>query len=560
MRHMPLVPKPYKGGSNLYISSTGSTDTAYCKVKNGYIAPANDDIICCLGKEGLAPFIQKTQGYSIINTIAGGGAGKGMVMYVNPDPNATDRSHTLYALGNRIFIHDATGDHFVTDVNANFGWTIDYLNGVMRKGKLYLTVGDPTQGTKLLIYDGTVNPPTSRITQIDETCLVSSRLLGVLDDRLLSVGTGANNNQVQYSDFQQSGNHLSFCYGPLWDAGGELSGDIGAVTALEYANGVAYVFEKDKVTIHDILPTTFYDTVLQQEMKGKEFITLVTTIEGMGTYSQRGVTVANDSVYFVDDNGVYQYNHGARKTVELTESFRKCFEGSKFDFRRSSICYDRKRRLLYVTCASTLGGIQDTILIYSVETDSWSYKTGINVNELIWDDIDEKVYGVSDYANGDAYFYDVFDGQYKDNNTAPGRQDGRDQCLSAKTVYDDMRMRDYDKRFRSVVIHIMHPDQSGEFDFRIFKNDLCSPHIDETVSYCASDDCEATQTIGDTDITPTTSTSFQNKLFKYDDCYFTFNKLSYEIEECSSHNFYISYPNTTYQKTSNISISCEKCL
>lgn len=556
---MPLIPSNNYSRAKTYISSTGRTDLAFCKVRNGYIAPANDDIVCCLGKTPLAPFIQKVQGYSRENTIADGGPGRGMVMYINPDPNATDRSHTLYALGNRIFVHDATGDHFVMDVQANFGWSIDYLNGVMRKGILYLTIGDPAQGQQLLIYNGTVNPPTSRITTITENCLVSTRLLGVLDDRLLSVGTGANNNQVLYSDFQGSGNHLSFCPTPWWDDGGELSGDIGAVTALEYANGVAYVFEKDKITIHDISPTTMYDPINNVERKGKEPLTLINTIEGVGTYSPRGVTIGNDSIYFVDDNGIYQYNHGGRRLTELTETFRKCFEGSKFDFRSASICYDRKRRLLYITCSSIQGGIHDTILIYSTETDSWSYKTDINVNELIWDDVDEKVYGTSSFTSGNAYFYDVFDNQYKDDNTAPGRQDGRDICLDARTLYDDMNKRDYDKRFRSAVFHIMHPKQNGELEIETYKDDNCVPHTFDAIKYCDPNNCEVTQTIGDNDITPTNDTSFVNKLIKIDNCYFTFNKLSFKIRECSSHNFYISYPNVTYENTDRISITCQPC-
>ena len=527
---------------------------AYGKVRNGYITTYNDDINCSLGKEPLRPFVVKSEGYHRHHTTNNMGAARGALMYYNPNPASTDPSHVVYALGNQLFAQDNTGVHFLGDVNSLFGFNVQLLSGAMRKGKLFMTVGDPLQGNRLLVYNGAVNPPSARLTIQAIAGMPPMRLLSVHDDRLVGAGTGDDNTNVYFSEFDATGAHgvsSQWVTGTNFDAAGAFAGNVGHVTALEYAGGYTYIFEKDRVTLHKIVPSNMLD-VIGRPMWDRN--TLVSSLEEVGTYSAKGVTKANDSVYFVSDKGVYR--HSVTGGLEdLTDTWKKCYEGSGFDFRTSSISYDKKRRLIYVTASQKKDGTpNDIVLMYSLDTDSWSDRCNIMVNQLLWDDHDEINWGFSSKP-GDSYLYQVFDGQYRDDNLNKTAQNGAPICLQAHTQYSDMGNRDNMKEHLSTSIQVLHSNISGSFDMEIWRDDECPARLSQTFPFIDPPSCDLTQgASGCSSEAP--GQKMNNKFVKIDTCVFTFRKISTKIKECSDQPFAVSYPIHRVRQTDRYSNPC----
>lgn len=304
------------------------------------------------------------------------------------------------------------------------------------------------------------------LTEETQTALNASRLLGKMDNRLMAVGMGTNSSVVQYSFFESSGVFDDWTSSSTTDEGGTLSGSLGASNAFAFAKGMAIVFEEDQITVHFI---ETIDDAISGRLKDTKTIDDSRTMAGMGVESAKGVTVYNDKVFFATkDKGIYSYDATSKAPlVDLTKNFRPLIKD--YDFSDAAIIADPIKNLLIVSCASTSDGAQDTLFVYNFDTKTWCFDNGKMVNQLFWDKINGKVFGMSAAENE---IHELYDGGYTNNETAIE--------VSAETRMYDMGDRHRMKRFITMSVIVGAVNDSQSFKFEVFVNHDNNPVVSET--------------------------------------------------------------------------------
>lgn len=410
------------------------------------------------------------------------------------------------------------------DIGTIDSETISYLSGIQMKSSAYFTIGDSTLSTTLYKYTGTTsgvisafadysvtvagtvkvtdtahgmqtgntvtiagttsyNATYSSITKIDAnnfyvtatwvaddatgtwtgetltketiTALNAGKYIGQLDSRLMVSGVGSSSDNVQYSFEDTSGSFTNFTASTAIDEGGNLSGSLNKITALHYYKGFGWVFEKDKVTPHKI---TNYDEYGVGRLKDIPTIVEDGIIDGAGVSSPKAVTNYNDSMYFISEKkGLFEFNTRTG-LKELSKPFRPLMK--EFDFSNASIAANENNNELIITCATQGGIASDFQLIWSFDSASLSFSSGKFINQVFWDDVNEKMYGLGSTA---PQVLEVFTDFYtnEDENVQ----------LQAETRAYDMEDMYKKKSFVSISCNVGAVNSSQSFTVEIFVDD-----------------------------------------------------------------------------------------
>lgn len=325
--------------------------------------------------------------------------------------------------------------------------------------------------TAFVADDATGTWTGDTVTKETMTALVAARLLGKLDDRIMSAGTGDSNDKVQYSKLKTDGNFTDFTSSTATDGGGVLSGSLGAVTALGELKGFALVSESNQITVH---------TIGTQDVSGtgriKDTVTIneEVTLSGIGTDSPKGLAVINDNAYIVTRRkGIYKYDPLGRSTAQrltdLTAKFRPLF--AEFDLSSSSVIEDQKNNRLLVTASSEEDIGADTIFTNTFDTKSWAFDDGKSVNQVFWDSVNQKTFGLSSIVSE---IHELYDGQFQN--------DTDDISMSAETRLFSADDRHRNKRYISTSILLGASDENQEFLIEYFVDDDDEPAFSETVA------------------------------------------------------------------------------
>lgn len=135
---------------------------AYSVMTNCYPVRVDTNPVNDTPTVGVAIAVAKVQGHtnedisSVYAPDAGQvtGGGKGMVVYRHPNPERTDRSQTIFALGGCLFIRINGVTTLFRDIEANDSRTVKRLTGAQQGPNLFLSVGS---GTQLYEYLGVNN-------------------------------------------------------------------------------------------------------------------------------------------------------------------------------------------------------------------------------------------------------------------------------------------------------------------------------------------------------------------------------------------------------------------
>ena len=435
-----------------------TTAFSYNNVDNGAIVYQNDNSRKRSGGVEHEQYVAKVSGAIELAAPSGAtGSVKGGMVWVAPDPSSSDRVKVIYAVNNDIRLYSVANetDVLLRDVNTEDGYSISFLSGEQPVKKAYFAIGDSTTSTNLFTYNGTqtgsvtavadngsgkaeftsashgitdgqtvtlsgfsestynvsgiasgVTTNTfdiSTITYVSDvtgtwsadimaveskTALNAARLLGTIENRLVSTGTGDDANKGQYSHAVTTGLFTTFAVGLDEDSGGLFSGVQEDIQAFAYLKGAQYIFERNRITPHVI---RHYDESGVGRLKDSLTIVHDGVIEGNGVESSKAVTTYKSSIYFVNSRGIFEIQEDG-KMKELTKKFRPLFKG--YNFSDASMDVHEENNWLVITCASDDGIGQDTQFIWSFDSNTMSFVSGKYHNQVIWDPINKKMYGM----------------------------------------------------------------------------------------------------------------------------------------------------------------------
>lgn len=302
------------------------------------------------------------------------------------------------------------------------------------------------------------------------TGLTDGRYIGLMTDRIVVSGVDDRADKTQYAFLNSSGEFSDFTPSSVAGEGGNLSGILRPVTAFAFTKSITLAFERDRITAHII------DDSLDESTSGlvKDTKTILEelTVSGIGVSSPKAVTMANDLVIFVTEKeGIWSFSPvaGKNRLTELTKKFRPQLEN--YDFTSASVVHDQKQNTIIVTCSSVAGIGADTLLTYNLDTKTWAVDDGKRTNQVFYDDINEKVFGLS---STDGQVHELFPDSYSN--------DGEPIESTAETILDPLGDRYRQKRFASLSIRLGAENTSQTFDISIFLDDNETAAFEETVT------------------------------------------------------------------------------
>ena len=312
----------------------------------------------------------------------------------------------------------------------------------------------------------------SGFTETPMTGMNAASNLTMWDGSIAATGIGSYQSAPQYSEYNNAGSYDDFTIGTSTVDGGNFNGDFGGVTAMITMEKYLLAFQDGKIIPQKRAPAQIVNDLY---VKDPDTLQDQLSVTGYGTKSRNGATVARGKVYYVDpNNGVFEYSIGLTRSgfpynnKELTEKWREWF--LKFDTDNCSVCYYPPKDLLLVSCSSTKGGANDTILIYSFKTGGWSEDPGKYISLLMYDQANKKLIGLGSIVPA---LYEIYDGTYSNL--------GEDIELDVWTrVFDggdDGEEKDHDaSRF---VIGLTSLTEAVQF--RIYGDENPVPSVDETI-------------------------------------------------------------------------------
>ena len=308
------------------------------------------------------------------------------------------------------------------------------------------------------------------LIEVGETTMEASHILGKMRDRMIS-GAIADGTKILYSKSENDGDFDDFTAGIKTVDGGQLSGTDDSVTATAYYKGTTAIFGENSVTFHSIKPPLYTGGALLEDL-GKDANTLIegVTLDNKGVSNQRAVCTGRDAIFFADPRGaIFMYNTSLNPAIkELSASFQG--ELTKYDLKNSSICYDPLRDALYVTASSVADIANDVIFIYSFKSKGWSTDVDKRCGHLIYDDYEQKVYGLSSI---EPKLFEVFDGTY----TNEGNPIKITVYTRAYNSGDNSLLKEYENSsFEAGFV-----DATKEFIYNVYTNNNPSAKISETV-------------------------------------------------------------------------------
>lgn len=376
------------------------------------------------------------------------------------------------------------------------------------------------------------------------TGLTDGRIIGQMTDRICVAGVDDRADVVQYSYLSATAAFTNFTSSSTSGQGGNFDGVIGQVTALAYTKGVSLAFERNRITAH-VVDDAVNDgggALIKDTKDLQEEI----TITGTGVASQKAVTIANDLVVFVtESDGIWVYDPISRRAENRLKELTKDFSPqlANFVFTDASVAHDKKRNQLIVTCSSTAGIGADTLLMYDFETKTWSRDEGKRTNQVFYDDINEKVFGLSSTGGS---VHELFPDSYTDNDQAIE--------LIAETKMDNLGDASRNKRFISASIRLGAENTSQQFTISAYLDDEPSVAFTETVTvselageiggglrWWSGSSWSGSSPVGDGQVGYVT--------YFYDRFIRDFERISWEVKESSSLRSVVRQPIVSWSAT-----------
>lgn len=366
------------------------------------------------------------------------------------------------------------GEVTVTDVahGMQTGNTVTIIGTTSYNGTFVITKvdADNFKITDTWVADDATGTWTGEtMTEETATGLNASRIINELDNRLMASNMGSDSARVQYSKLSTT-DITTFTSSTDTDGGGLLSGSVGSVTAMAFTKGIGLVFELNRITAHTIGSLTVGNAA---RIKDTVTINEEVTIDGKGVASQKAVTIFDDLVVFISKDGLFVYDPISRRSenrlVNLTKKFQPMLQD--FDLSNSSIAGDSKRNRIYFTAASQTDIAQNFVFTYDRNTKSLAFDPSKAFNQLFYDDLTEKVFGLSSSGSD---LVELYNGGFTN--------DDDEIALEAETRQYDFDDPLKEKRFNSLSCMIAASSGTQSFLFEYFVDDNDSADFSETVS------------------------------------------------------------------------------
>lgn len=349
------------------------------------------------------------------------------------------------------------------------GMIVDIAGTTSYDGSVAITVIDADTfyflGTWVATETGTVGGDVVRL--LDAPGLATGGgVISQMENRILIFNTGTSLGVGQYSELDAGFNTLNFVSGTTTVSPGALSGGLIDVRASTFYNGMNYVFEPSRVTVHQVGADS---QNLTTSVKDNDTINPEYSIDGYGTKSPNGVCTGRGLVFYADDNnGIFSYSpgkYGYKEVggVELSESIHETI--TSYDLSAAAIAFHPIEDLLLVSCSSIKGGSNDTIFYYNFQTRGWSKDVSKFVSQFIWDEDEGQMYGVGSSV-GD--LYTIFDGTYED-----AQGDGID--LRVRGRYFEGPRRSQLKEYIDSSVILGVPTLMESFNYSLYVNSETAP-------------------------------------------------------------------------------------
>jgi len=312
----------------------------------------------------------------------------------------------------------------------------------------------------------------SGFTEAPMTGMNAGSNIAVWDGSLAVTGIGSYQSSPQYSEYNNAGSYNDFTLGTSTIDGGNFNGDFGGVTAMVTMEKYLLVFQDGKIIPQKRAPAQIVNDLY---VKDPDTLQDQLSVTGYGTKSRNGAIVARGKIYYVDpNNGIFEYSIGLTRSghpynnKELTKNWKEWF--LRYDTDNCSIEYYPPKDLLLIACSSSVGGANDTILIYSFKTGGWSEDPGKYISLLMYDQANKKLIGLGSIVPA---VYEIYDGTY--NNL------GEDIELDVWTrvLEGGDRGEEKDHERSSFVMGLT--SLTKEVRFRVYGDESPTPDIDETI-------------------------------------------------------------------------------
>lgn len=402
------------------------------------------------------------------------------------DPNLTnytyryqgEESLTIASISNYNATVPGTSKLEIPSHGLQTGMTIDIKDITVYNGTYTATVIDTDNVyiSKSYSSNQTGTAVVHRLVLFGSTALEANRILTGMENRMVAVNTSADSGTAQYSNLDVGAIFDNYIVGTGETSAGQLAGGSVSITAAAFYSGITFLFERSNIWAHRIgEPITLLEsawdsvnsTYYSYEVLAKDTYTLerALSVDGFGTSSVNGVLVARGEMYYVDEsNGVYsyyaygnQYSATGKRGKELSSPIRETI--TKYDLSSVALGYSPKDDLLLVACSFEAGGINDTVFVYSFQTESWSKISNIYVDKFIWNDLESQMYILS---SNTASVIKMFDGTHFDEYENP-------IGVVARSRYFDGGRRSQLKEYMesSIIMGIVDGVEEAEFSLLI---------------------------------------------------------------------------------------------
>ena len=341
---------------------------SFSDVQGGFIDTFNDTAQKYKGKQFLPIYVQKLEGYTVINEISGETKPtKGAAMWTDPETSASNRFHKLWAVDNKIYLTTDDGTVELKDVTDD-GFTITRMVGVMAKNNLYIILGDTKMDAQVYKYIGANTAAVAftdngggeilatsvshglitgmTVTNADTTDYNGAFVITVLGvdtfkftdtyvgdesgfwsvskqiaiqpmtamraasnimywgQRLCVTGVGSDKSLPIYSVLNISGNFTDFTVSTDATGGGDFYGDLAGINCMFNHDGYGILLSAGSLTVHSFKPPLVLST---STLKNPDTLNESLTVSNLGTQSPFGAISARGAVFVCDpSSGVFE--------------------------------------------------------------------------------------------------------------------------------------------------------------------------------------------------------------------------------------------------------------
>lgn len=307
---------------------------------------------------------------------------------------------------------------------------------------------------------------------VDELSQDAASLYGYMDDSLVAVGIGSNAKQVQVSVNDVGGQITDFSISNNYGQGFSIYGLQREVVATAFISGYLCLAEPNRITFHSRKAASYSSSGAEQQQT--RTIEDVLTASGIGTRSKNGMVVGDKNVLYIadeDSKAIWAYKIGSNPSIKnISESFTPTLK--EYDLSEAEMVYDRSRNYVICRCSSISGGFTDTSLVYNIRTGSWGIDPNKQVNNMVYDPINKKIYA---FDISSPRIIEVWDGSYSnlDQKTK--------LLLRSRPINngDDYIQKEYD----SSSIKFGALSKTQEVSVSYYTDENSSPDTSETVSF-----------------------------------------------------------------------------